>query len=248
MITAMSLNNNAPPDDLLIQRLRLCSRSDLEDLLKDLKLDPLKYKTVSDQELVLVISKELRSAAGHTVTNLFRHGHELSYRNILVAIADKLTPGVFSKSPYSKVEVSVSAVVIENHIQGQILDLIQKQRQKLNAEQRSELDAKLLQELQGKGVPEHVLRGVSSALATGALTGVMVAPVIATALFGGFWTWLIGMSLGQVILGGLAGGGPVGLVVAAAVVVGGPSHAKVIPAVVRLITIRQSRDAERDLL
>ena len=57
-----------------------------------------------------------------------------------------------------------------------------------------------------------------------------MGPTIAAAIFSGFWTWLFGLALGQILIGGLLGGGPIGVVVAGITIAAGPSYRKTIPA------------------
>lgn len=231
------------PNDRLMQRLSMCSKADLLDLLKDLKLDPAKEALSSEHQLRLLVSKELRSVAGHSAANVFRGPHAMPYREILVQVADKLTPGMFKRSPYRADRPGDPDDLIENYIFARVQALIEEQVRKLNTEQRGELEAKLVAQLREQGLPSHVLSGVGTALATGSLTGALAASQVATMLFGGFWTWFLNLSAGQLILGGLAGGGPLGLLAAGVAVAGAPSYRKLIPAVVRLITIRQNHDA-----
>ena len=234
------------PNDRLMQRLSLCSKADLLDLLKDLKLDPAKEALSSEHQLRLLVSKELRSVAGHSAANVFRGPHAMPYREILVQVADKLTPGMFKRSPYRADRPGDPDDLIENYIFARVQALIEEQVRKLNPEQRGELEAKLVAQLREQGFSTHMLSGVGAALASGSVTGALAAPMVATMLFGGIGTWLLGLSAGQLVLGGLAGGGPLGLLVAGVAVAGAPSYRKLIPAVVRLITIRRSRDSLND--
>jgi hypothetical protein len=136
---------------------------------------------------------------------------------------------------------------IEDYIYEQVLILMEKYFASLNDADKAKLQADIEADLRARGLPEQVVRGALSSLAAGTLAGITIGPIVASAIFGSLWTWLFGLSLGQLILGGFAVGGPVGLVVAALMVASGPSYSKTIPAVTRLIQIRLSHEAEAKL-
>jgi uncharacterized protein YaaW (UPF0174 family) len=233
-------------NDLLMERLSVCSKADLLELLKDLKVDPNNKAPLSEGQLRLLVSKELRSVAGHSAANVFRAPHAMPYREILVQVADKLTPGLFQRSPYRADRKGDPDDLIENYIFARVQALVEEQVRKLNPEQRSELEAKLVEQLRDQGFSTHMLSGVGAALTSGSFTGVLAAPLMAKLLFGGFWTFLLGMGARQILIGGLAVGAPLGLLIAGLAVAGSPSYRKLIPAVVRLITIRRSHVAMND--
>lgn len=240
-------NERTSEEDILLKRLRQCSKPELLDLLDDLKLDKDKHAHAQERDLQELVAKELRSVAGYSLGNLMGKKRALTYRQILIRVADKLTPGILSKSPYRDDNTGDGEDLIENYISERVRTLAVEQFKKLPPEKRSELQEQLLAQLKQKGVPAHVLQGVSSALAAGTLSGAVVAPVVATLLFSGFWTWLIGLSAWQLVVGGLAGGGPLGLALASALIANSPGYQKLIPAVVRLIAITHSRKAEASL-
>lgn len=241
-----SMLNNMSSDDLLFQRLRLAKRTDLESLLEDLKnKDKLKYRYATDEDLVITISKKLRSAAGSSIVNRFRGPHAFSYKQLLIDVADKLSPG--RRWTSFKVSGPETEEQIEDYIYGRLLIIMEDHLKSMSDADKAELQERLGADLRNRGLPEHVVRGALSALASGTITGIMVGPIIASAVFGGLWTWLFGLSLSQLILGGLAGGGPVGLLFAMAIIAAGPSYSKTIPAVTRLIMIRLSHEAESKL-
>jgi uncharacterized protein YaaW (UPF0174 family) len=232
--------------DALFRRLRKAKRPDLVALLQeDLKKDQLEVRGLTDKDLVLEISEELRAAAGTSIANRFRGPHEFSYKQLLIDVADKLAPGIIWTS--FKVSGPETEEQIEGYIYKRVLILIEKHLESLNNADKAKLQERLEADLRARGLPEQVVTGAVSALAAGTLTGLMAGPLIATALFGSLWTWLFGLSLGQLILGGFAVGGPVGLVAAALMAASGPSYSKTIPAVTRLILIRLSHDAESNL-
>lgn len=237
-----------PFDDLLFLRLRAAKRVDLMALLGDLKMDPRKFVKATDEDLVGAISAELRSSAGHTFVNvaLRRDPHEFRYKQILVDVADKLAPGHFTWTNY-KVSGPETELEIEDYILERISTLIDERLAAMSAEDKAKLQQELEADLRKRGIPEHVIKASLAAVAAGTISGAAVGPFVAGVLFQSFWVWLTGLTLGQVIAGGVLGGGAVGVLVAALVVVGAPSYSKTIPATVRLILIRRSQQALADL-
>jgi len=237
-----------PFNDLLFERLRMAKRPDLVALLGDLKLDPKKFAKATDEDLVGSISAELRSVGGHSVVNVAkrRDSHEFSYKQILIDVADKLAPGRLTWTGY-KVSGPESELEIEDYIQGRFTALIDERLASMSEADKAKLQKELEADLRKLGVPEHTVKASLAAVATGTLTGAVVGPLVASMLFASFWTWVTGLTVGQLITGGVVGGGPVGVLVAIAIVIGGPSYSKTIPAVVRLILIRHSQQALTDL-
>jgi len=232
-------------NDTLFQRLRQAKRPDLEALLNDLKVDQKEFKGATDDELVIEISAKLRSTASWSLVNIGRHPHDYSYKKILIDVADKLAPGLgWTKftliGPQTEEE-------IEDYIYERFLILMEKHLKSMNVANKAQLQKDVENALRKQGLPEQVVQTALTSLATGTLTGVIVGPIIASAIFGGLWTWLFGLTLGQLILGGFAGGGPVGLLIAISILAAGPSYSKAIPAVSRLILIRLSHEAEAKL-
>ncbi len=227
--------------------MQQCSKPELLDLLDDLKLNKDKHAHAQECDLHELVAKELRSVAGYSLGNLMGKKRALTYRQILIRVADKLTPGILNRSPYRDENTGDGEDLIENYISERVRALAEEQFKKLPPEQREAVEKQVISQLQLKGVPSHVLQGVSSALAAGTLGGAVSATVVAKLLFGGFWTWLFGLSSLQLVLGGMAGGGPLGLAVAGALIANSPGYQKLIPAVVRLIAITHSRKAEASL-
>jgi uncharacterized protein YaaW (UPF0174 family) len=234
-----------PFDDALFQRLRMANRADLDALIVDLKEDPGEYKDYTDTALVLAISKALRSAASWSIEDIRQGDHEFPYKKILINVADKLAPGlVWSDFKASGQE---SEIDIEDYIYERVLVIMEKHLASLNEADKAKLQERLEADLRARGLPEQLVKGALASLAAGTLTGITMGPIVASVIFGSLWTWLAGLSLGQLVLGGFAVGGPIGVVVAALMVASGPSYSKTIPAVTRLILIRLSYEAEAKL-
>ncbi len=235
-----------PLNDKLFNRLRMAKRPDLLALLSDLRLDSQECKNLKKKELIDLISRQLRSAAGNSIVNIGRDDHELSYKQILVDVADKLTPGWLSQSPF-KIEDMATCEDIENYIFVQIEIIWKKHIDSLSSSDRAKLQVDFENALRESGVPSQIATGATATLMTGVLGGALVAPVVATAVFGGLWTMLFGLTTAQIVAGGLLGGGPIGLVFAGVAVATGPSYKKTIPCVVRLIFIKRSYEIEKSL-
>lgn len=233
----MSLN------DKLFDRLHMAKRPDLVALLGDLKLDLDKYKKFDDEWLIKIISRELRSAAGNSVVNTMRGPHDLPYKQILIDVADKLCPGRFSRTKF-QLSDSASSEDVESYIYDRICDIWKKHINSLNSSDRAALQTKFENDLQQRGISSQIATGAASTLMTGVFGGALVAQAVATAVFASLWTTLFGVTTAQVFAGGLLGGGPIGLLVASAAVIAGPSYKKTIPCVVRLIFIKLSHEAE----
>jgi uncharacterized protein YaaW (UPF0174 family) len=235
-----------PFDDALFQRLRKAQRPDLLLLLADLKLDAQRLKDKSDDELIGIVSKQLRSVAGSSFANVARGKHDLPYKRILIDVADKLAPGRLKWSQYK-----MSGPETESQIEDYILQRLEARLSELikamSEDDKRKLQTRLEDDMRAKGLPEAAVRGAVTALSTGVISGVAFGPLIASLLFGGLWTALFGLTIAQLLLGGVAIGGPVGLVLATIAVVTGPSYSKTIPAVYRLIVIRQSFEEREGL-
>ncbi len=81
-------------DDSLFQKLRQLDDDNLRSLLlSGLRLSEEKLKELDREELILLCSKELRSAAGSSARNFFRGEHDFPYKQILIDVADRLADG-----------------------------------------------------------------------------------------------------------------------------------------------------------
>lgn len=239
-----------PYDDLLFQRLRRATRPELDDLVRSVGLAPKKMKGARDEDLVPAISAELRRVAGHAIANRLRDEHGMEYRKILVDVANTLAPGF---GPWNRTKYKVGDLAtgtdeeIEDRIHARFIEILEAKLKRLGPDKRAEVQKAIVADLQAKGVPEQAVAAVSTALATGALTGAMVGPVVAAALFSGIWTWLFGLTVGQVLLGGFLVGGPAGLLLGGLHFLASPTDRRTIPTVLRLILVRKSREAEAAL-
>ena len=104
--------------DALLLRLRQLKKNDLmEILVGGLKVPAKSLTAVDKSALVQLCSKELRGAAGSSTANVFRGDHDFPYKQILIDVADKLSPGhtVLSWTPY-RLEDAHTEDEIENTI------------------------------------------------------------------------------------------------------------------------------------
>lgn len=230
-----------PYDDVLFRRLRESERADLVELLGCLKLKPEDFAGATDEDLVQRISKELRSVAGNSFRNLARGEHDLPYRTILVGVADKLTQGLRGSRFKKKGEEPEEE--IENEIYDLVLKKIQSRAAEMTPEQAQKAQEQIEAYMKKRGYPAAATQSVLATMATGGGVGALAATPLAAVMFGGLWTWLFGFSLGQLLVGGLIAGGPVGIAVGGIIAISGPSYSKTIPSIVRIVSARKSREA-----
>jgi uncharacterized protein YaaW (UPF0174 family) len=234
------------PDDALIARLRSARRRDLDDLLGSLKLEAVTYRDQPDEDIVALISAHLRSAAGNSILNLKRRKHDFPYKQIVIDVADKLHP---SKAKWTSYRLQGPETVeeIEDYIYTRIEARLSEWLRTMSHRERTGLSLRLEQEMRTKGIPEAAIGSALAAVLAGTVSGVALAGVVTPILLGTLWSSLFGLSLGSLILGGAAVGGPIGILVGAGVVVAGPGYSKTIPTVFRLIQIRRSAEERAKL-
>lgn len=233
-----------PIDDVLFQRLRSAQRPDLDSLIGDLKLDATKFHGKPDADLIEAISARLRSAAGNSLLNPTRGPHDFLYKEVLVDVADKLAPGPMTWSRF-KVSGPESEVELEDYIAERVEARVAKLVREMNEEDRRKLQTRLETDMRSKGIPDSVAHGALTGLSTGAISGLAFGPLMASLLYSGIWTSIFGLTAAQVLVGGVALGGPVGVGLATIAVLSGPSYSKTIPTVYRLILIRRSAEARK---
>jgi hypothetical protein len=227
------------PDDVLIRRLRMASRSDLHDILRVLKLDPKDVQHTPDAAVVWLISSRLRSAAGNSIANLRRGPHDFPYKQIVIDVADKLHPSKIQWTPY-KLDDAHTVEEIEDFVYDRIRERISTWLADMSSDRREELAWRIEMDMRKKGYPEGAIQATLAGLLGGTLSGALLAGVVTPVLFGTIWTTLFGFSLAQLLIGGAAVGGPVALTAGVAALVTSTSYSKTIPAIYRLVQIRRS--------
>lgn len=120
---SLKIQNNkmlSSKKDLLFTRLLELDEADLRSIaVSTLKLSEKKIASLNKDQLVILCSKELRSAAGSTTINVFRSTHTFPYKKMLIDVADKLTEGstFLSWTPYKlndqHTEEEIEAVIVE---------------------------------------------------------------------------------------------------------------------------------------
>lgn len=129
-----------PHEDVLFLRLRRLKKDDIKALLiGGLKVPEESIASSNKQELIHLCSKELRSAAGSSTVNVFRKDHEFPYKQILIDVADKLSPG---HTPISWTKYKLDDAHTEKEIEQAIATLFEERTRlwwdKLSEEKRAE--------------------------------------------------------------------------------------------------------------
>lgn len=227
--------------DQLLDRVRMSTPSDLNDLARDLKIDTDELRALNTEAKFDRLAEVLRSVAGHTVMNAYRRarGMQLTYREILIDVADKLTPGIVTRSGFHA-KPQAELAEIEEYIAAQIRRRAAESLKAMSAEDRQQVQLDVERRLRELGIPDTTIRAASAAVLSGSMSGAMLATAASAALYSSLWTALVGLSARQVLVGGLAVGGPVGAVAGVLMFLTSPSYSKLIPAVVRLVFIVQS--------
>ncbi|HIJ86402.1 MAG TPA: helix-turn-helix domain-containing protein [Desulfuromonadales bacterium] len=197
---------------------------------------------------VYQISKEYRSAAGHTIGNWFRGDHDMPYKEILADIANKLKPKK-DKSVYLLGD-GRSEEDIENKIVDYFAIKIADELNRLKPEERAQKLVEIQKSLnEGKNPDVHIesikeIEKVLSAttvtsLSVGTLlTGPITASLFYSGIFAGMWAGVFGMSSSLLLLTGTGVGTLVSLPVLL-LLLGSPSYRKTIPVTLQLINIRR---------
>lgn len=235
-------------NDVLIERLRLASASDLSEIAEHLRIAlPKGGDPPSEQDLHAVAS-ELRSAAGHTVMNMARRARktQLAYRDILIDVADKLTPGLVASSGF-KTQPWAREGEIENYISQRLQEITITKIEAMSEDDRRTLQQSVEQELRQKGIPEATIHAVGISIGSGLVSGLVLGSAASAALTASLWSILVGATLRQALIGSLAVGGPIGIVVGVGMLLTSPSYRKIIPAVVRLVLVRMNHEQRQEL-
>lgn len=235
--------------DLLLDRVRMAGPSELDDLARDLKIDVDAFDGLSVDAKCARLADELRSVAGHTLMNVSRRvrGLQLSYRDILIDVADKLTPGVIARSGFH-VRPEADEATIEDYIATEVQRRAAERLKALPPEDRCQLQSEVERKLREQGSTDTAIKAASVAVLSGNLSGMMLATATSAALYSSLWTTLAGLSARQVLVGGLAVGGPVGVLAGILMFATSPSYTKTIPTVIRLAFIRQSYQQRQALM
>lgn len=128
--------------DTIFERLQSATEQELQEICESLKI-----KCTTD---VNIISKKYRAAAGHSVGNVFRSSHQLPYKKILIAVANKLKPG------FRGTDFEIDDNHREEEIEDQILEYLRARCSekfvKLSEEKREYVEKIFLKELVKEGL------------------------------------------------------------------------------------------------
>ena len=197
---------------------------------------------------VYQISKEYRSAAGHTIGNWFRGEHDMPYKEILADIANKLKPKK-DKSVFllgdGRTEEDIENKIVE-YFSIKIADELNRMKPEERAQKLAEIQKSLND---GKNPDvyiesikeiEKVLSAttVTSLSVVTLLTGPLTASLFYSGLFAGVWAGVFGMSSSFLLLTGTGVGTLVSLPVLL-LLLGSPSYRKTLPVTLQLINIRR---------
>jgi len=207
----------------------------------------LKIPTDSD---IFNISKEYRSAAGHTIGNWFRGPHDMPYKEVLVDVANKL------KSKGSGEVFALGDGRSEEEVEDKIIlyfaEKIAAELSKMRPDERAKKFEELKEKLaDGKNLnlDKESLDNIKNAFALGSavvgtsavsslLTGSVTASLFYSGAFATLWGGVFGMSSSLLLLTGTG----VGAAIAAPlllIILGSPSYKKIIPVTLQLINIRR---------
>jgi len=168
--------------DLLIHRLECLSKEDLESIaVSGLRLPEKKLQGLSHQQLVMLASAQLRAAAGSTLMNLRRDPHAFPYKQLLIDVADKLTPGItpLSWTRY-RLEDDHSEIEIEQAVLALFEEQVRKWWRKLPGKKRAEFVDGLHTVLRAEGhVTDATGKGVAPFLQQQALESLIQGGLVA---------------------------------------------------------------------
>ena len=196
------------------------------------------------------IYKHYQEASGHSVVNLFRK-EEIPYKQILIDVADKLHDGM-GWTHYT-LEDSTNEEEIENKIMNDVENRVKKMKKewdKLSPEKKEKKEKNLRNELAKKGYDTNTINGVVSMITTGVVSclaaNTVAISIFYTGFFGGLFANIIGVSLAQLIGGGVIAGAVVAapLLIALA---GTPAYRKTIPVTILIIQIKNRVKMEKEL-
>lgn len=215
-------------EDTIISRLKQSLISERYEICKALQIP-----VTSD---IYTISKEYRSAAGHSLINIIREDHELPYKMILIDVADKLKPGLFW-TDYSFDDDST-----EEEIEEKIEQYLSKRARKELGKLSQKEEERLKQELVTAGYAQANINSIMTMLASGSI-GNILATRAASYLASSASPSLLGVSSSSFLLSSTG----IGLLISIPLLIGtlgGPAYRKTILATIQMIRIRRRVEAE----
>jgi uncharacterized protein YaaW (UPF0174 family) len=196
------------PSDQLTIRLNILNQNDLKTILvSGLKIDEEIVYGKNKDALIRLFSKELRSAGSSTTAGLLRTDHEFPYKQILIDVVDKLTPGhtPLSWTKY-KLEDSHSEVEIEEKIAVLFEDKARAWWNSLSDEKKSKFANDIDDALKKQDVASISNGGMKSFIGQQAIENVIQAGIMkgaasmaASGVMGGVGISIIGQ-IGWIVL------------------------------------------------
>lgn len=231
-------------EDIVLDRISKASKSERFELCKALK--------ILDDSSIEKIALEYKSVAGNSFANVFRET-ELSYKEILVDVANKLKPTGTEKF-YS--EDNHSEIYIEDKIIEYFAKQIAEDLNKLNESQRKKKVAELSEKMRSNKMPVEAIQkfestlSVSGTITVGTIVALSTGPITGalfySGVFAGIWAGIFGMNSALLALTGTG----VGIAVALPIFVlylSSPSYRKTIPATLQLIGIRKRIESQTEV-
>lgn len=238
-----------PRGDVLWQRLESARPAELYKLAEIVGVPDARQK--SQAVLVEELSRKLRSAAGHSICNLFRGPHDFPYKQLLIDVADKMAPGwTFLSWTDYKLGDRHAEVDVEETIWGFFEARADRSISRLSTEAREDLRRQTETELRRMGYSTTLVAHIGGGLIGGGAAG-LVAPALAykAALgtaSGLAWLklWWVGHASSAAVLG--AGSLVFSFLYLPVVAwwVGSTAYRKTVPAALHLIQIRKLREIE----
>lgn len=155
-------------EDRLFKNIRQLDEQNIKSLLvSGLRFPDQNLKNLNKEELVLLCSEEIRTAAGSSCRNLFRGKHEFPYKQILIDVADRLADG-FTPLSWTKYKLgdSHSEQEIEETILSVFDERARKWWEKLSEEKKDEFLSGLQTVLEGEAIDKVIQSGGVKTLLT----------------------------------------------------------------------------------
>lgn len=212
-----------PRNDLLWQRLESARLTELHRLAEIVGVPASRQKVHA--VLVEELSRDLRSAAAHSLLNCFRYPHDFPYKQILIDVADKMAPGW---TPLAWTNYTLgdnhTELEIEETIWRFYEDKVNEKIKGMSAEAREELRQQIEKDLAASGYSSSLFAhigglGCGVAGAVGRRSAVALlgfSSVIFSLVYGSVLVWWVGST----------------------------AYRKTVPAVLHLIQIRKLREIE----
>jgi hypothetical protein len=197
-----------PPSDSLTTRLNILHHDDLKTILvSGLKVDENTVSGKNKDYLIRIFSKELRAAGSSTTAGLLRDEHAFPYKQILIDVVDKLTPG---HTPLSWTKYKLEDSHTEEEIEEKIATLFEDKTRLWWAGLTDEQKSKFANDLQGalkqQNIASFTNAGMKPFLAQQAIESVIQAGVMkgigsmaASGIVGGLGISIVGQ-IGWILL------------------------------------------------